>query len=67
MNNDKLFELIDHVNPGAYNMTTSELLAILSRRAGEPCLAVLDAFRCGFVKGQRAEKAKQAGRRSGTV
>ncbi len=67
MNNDKLFELIDSTDVGSYGIYYRDAVAIAKRNSFGTLECIEDAFKYGFVKGQRAEKAKQARKRRGTV
>ena len=55
---EKMFALIDGVDAGRYGATAGEMIAI-NKRAGEDKFDLMHtAFKFGFLKGQRAEKAK---------
>lgn len=56
---EKLFRLIDGANLGRYELKWIETCAIIDRANRSPFEVAMMAFRYGFIKGQRAEKARQ--------
>lgn len=59
MDEKKLMDTIKAVTvPERYTMRVSETTAIYNLASGEWFRAITYAFRYGFLKGQRAEKAK---------
>lgn len=57
MNEEKLFEKIDAISLGRYRLSMHDAFAIVNRGGAGSFSIVLDAYRYGFLKGQRAEKA----------
>lgn len=53
-----MMELIKAVDTGNYCMRVGEMNAIRTRNMGGAFGCICDAFRWGFLKGQRAEKAR---------
>ncbi|MEG1564430.1 MAG: hypothetical protein RR365_12005, partial [Bacteroides sp.] len=58
LENTTLFKKIDAVHTGRYDASWAETVAIMEKNHHEPLGCIFDAFRYGFLKGQRAEKAK---------
>lgn len=56
---EKLFEAIDAVNWGNYRFEVSETVAIVARAKRSPYAAAIMAFKYGFLKGERAGRARQ--------
>lgn len=54
-----IYKIINGVSPGNYGMTVGEFNAIHQKTNGKTFDSMYDAFLYGFVKGQRAEKARQ--------
>lgn len=54
----RMFESIKKTDCGAYQLTWGEIEAIRAREKGGPAACIMDAFRWGFLKGQRSEKAR---------
>ncbi len=61
---EKFIEKIAAVKPGVHDMNTDELTAIVNTGGGA-LEASFIAFRFGFLKGQRAERAEQRKREAG--
>lgn len=57
MNPDKLMETIKAVEPGHYDLLTSETRAIITASPNGGVGMVYDAYRYGFLKGQRSQRA----------
>ncbi len=55
---EKFIRMVRAVEPGNYQMRLSEILALHDHNS-EWFDAITDAFRFGFLKGQRAEKARR--------
>ena len=55
MSNKEFIGKVRNINPGRYNIRQSEICAIL-QYSESPVCNILDAFRYGFLKGQRAAK-----------
>lgn len=55
----KLFELLEGVDIGNYSPSCSEIMVIASVYDNNAINSCMSFFRLGFVKGQRAEKARQ--------
>ena len=53
-----VFKAIENPRCGNYSMTMGELVAIADKNKRYPFECIGDAFNYGFVKGQRAEKAR---------
>lgn len=56
---EKLFRLIDSAELGRYKLKWIETCAIIDRASRDLFEVAMMAFRYGFIKGQRAEKARQ--------
>lgn len=57
-NKEKLFTDIKNVHAGNYDATWQECLAIATKNGNNAFECICDAFRFGFLKGQRAAKAE---------
>lgn len=55
----KMFADIDNTDPGRYRIQFDEACAIVERASNNPFATARLAFQYGFIKGQRAEKARQ--------
>lgn len=59
MDSKKMLEIVESVKiPDTYTLYTSDIIAIVNAVNGDCCKAICYAFRYGFLKGQRAEKAR---------
>ncbi|MEL4106838.1 hypothetical protein AAFA46_08400 [Oscillospiraceae bacterium WX1] len=54
---DRLFQQIERVQPGHYDFRLDEYNA-LSERSCDSFSLMISVFKLGFIKGQRAEKAR---------
>jgi len=59
---EKMLEQIDSVDAGRYSLKFADVLAIIGRGNGDKFTFICDAFKFGFLKGQRAEKAARKSR-----
>ena len=58
INTEKMFEQIEKIDTERYKLQYDELIALHERYPDEPFTMALDAYRLGFIKGQRALKAE---------
>lgn len=59
MDSKRMREIVESVKiPDTHTLYTSDIIAIMNAVNGDCCKAIGYAFRYGFLKGQRAEKAK---------
>ena len=55
----RAIDSFDRSKKGNRNITFGECVAIRERSGGDQYSALFDAFTLGFIKGQRAEKARR--------
>lgn len=60
----KMFESIKRVQAGGYDIRPSEIRAIATKNGGGNWGCISDAFEWGFIKGERAAKARAKERRA---
>ena len=62
-NEKKFIERVRAVNAGAYSPNSDEIATLRTANEADALGLLLDAFRLGFMKGQRAEHKKHIKRR----
>lgn len=63
INDEEFKKKLREVHPGTYDMTTPEMQAIYRISNNDYFFAICYAFSFGFLKGQRAAKAKEKKKR----
>ena len=55
----RLADKINGVDTGNYDISIDEVMDIRARRKGSPYECIIDAYKYGFLRGQRSEKNKR--------
>lgn len=63
INDEEFKNKLNEVHPGTYDMTSPEMRAIYRISNNDYFFAICYAFKFGFLKGQRAAKAKEKKKR----